>query len=343
MLTIYSEDHRHQDGKNELHNGKMVPCFEMPKRADIILERVKTTNLGAIIAPDDFGIDPILRVHDKGFVEFMATVWEEWCAAGNDCEAFANTWPTRRLRERIPIAIEGKIGYYALAIETPITSGSYKAALSSVNVALTGQKKIAAGAHSAFALCRPPGHHAAFDQYGGYCFFNNAAIAAQGFLDDGVSKVAILDVDFHHGNGTQDIFYERNDVFFTSLHGSPDYEFPYFLGWDDETGRGAGEGCNINYPLMPGTTFDIWFEALRDAGKRIKEYGAEVLIISLGVDTFAHDPISSFKLQSPDFTTYGKYIAELGLPTLFVMEGGYAVEEIGINAVNVLQGFEEGL
>lgn len=343
MLTVYSEDHRHHDGKAELFRGEMVPCFEMPERANMILNRVKTSNLGDIIEPDDFGMDPILAIHDKGFVDFLTTVWDEWLAIGCEGEVFAISWPTRRMRERIPKNIEGKVGYYALAIETPITEGTFKAARSSVNVALSAQKKISAGEeHAVFALCRPPGHHAAYDQYGGYCFFNNAAIAAQGFLDDGCKKVAILDVDFHHGNGTQDIFYERDDVFFASLHGSPDYEFPFYLGWDDETGRGKGDGFNINYPMMPGTTFDIWFKALQDACERIKEYGAEALVISLGVDTYAEDPISSFKLQSPDFITYGKYLAKLGLPTLFVMEGGYAVEEIGINAVNVLQGFESG-
>lgn len=340
MLTVYSEGHRQQDGKAELFRGEMVPCFEMPQRADMILDRVKATNLGEVIDANDYGIDPILRIHDKGFVEFMTTVWDEWVEAGYGGEAFATAWPTRSMRERIPKNIEGKIGYYALAIETPITSGSFAAACSSANVALTGQKKVTAGERAVFSLCRPPGHHAAFDQYGGYCFFNNAAIAAQGFLDDGLKKVAILDVDFHHGNGTQNIFYERDDVYFASLHGSPDYEFPYYLGWDDETGKGTGEGFNINYPMMPGTTFDIWFEAMKDACKRIQGFGAEALIISLGVDTYAEDPISSFKLDSPDFITYGKYLSELDLPTLFVMEGGYAVEEIGINAVNVLQGFE---
>jgi len=175
---------------------------------------------------------------------------------------------------------------------------------------------------------------------GGYCYLNNAAIAAQAFLDQGHKKVAILDVDYHHGNGTQSIFYERSDVLFTSIHGHPEAEFPFFLGYEDELGEGAGEGFNFNYPLAAGSGWDTWSAALEQACKEIESYGADIIVVSLGVDTFKDDPISQFKLDSPDYLAMGKRIAGLGKPTLFVMEGGYAVEEIGINAVNVLEGFE---
>ncbi|MCP3688141.1 MAG: histone deacetylase family protein, partial [Gammaproteobacteria bacterium] len=175
--------------------------------------------------------------------------------------------------------------------------------------------------------------------YGGYCFINNAAVAAQAFIDQGASRVAILDVDFHHGNGTQAIFYNRADIMFCSLHGDPKAAFPHFLGYADETGSGAGEGYNHNYPLGPGTGFQTWGAALDDACNKIKAYGPDALVVSLGVDTFEHDPISFFKLSSDDFARYGATIATLKLPTLFIMEGGYAVEEIGINTVNVLQGY----
>jgi acetoin utilization deacetylase AcuC-like enzyme len=207
---------------------------------------------------------------------------------------------------------------------------------------LTAQAKVANGARAVFALCRPPGHHAGSDFYGGYCFLNNAAIAAQAFRDGGAGNVAVLDVDYHHGNGTQEIFYDRGDVFFASLHGHPAQEYPYFLGYDDETGDGAGEGCNANYPLRWGTEWPAYETALDDALARIRRYRPEAIVISLGVDTFKDDPISKFKLDSPDYFKIGRKIAALGLPTLFIMEGGYAVEEIGINAVNVLVGFEEG-
>ncbi|MFK7944016.1 MAG: histone deacetylase family protein, partial [Paracoccaceae bacterium] len=172
-------------------------------------------------------------------------------------------------------------------------------------------------------------------------FLNNAAIAAQAFRDAGAARVAILDVDFHHGNGTQAIFYDRSDVMFLSLHGNPDDAFPYFLGDADESGTGAGEGFNVNYPLPQGCPFDTWAEALEDACARIRAYAPDALVVSLGVDTYKDDPISFFRLESADFRSYGARIAEMGLPTLFVMEGGYAVEEIGVNTVNVLEGFED--
>ena len=171
----------------------------------------------------------------------------------------------------------------------------------SAATALTAQKLVANGERAAFALCRPPGHHAHHDMYGGYCFLNNAAIAAQAFRDSGAARVAILDVDFHHGNGTQDIFYARDDVLFCSLHGQPEDTFPYFLGFKDEKGKGKGEGFNVNYPMPPLTVYDVWGKALEDACKRIKRFSPDALVVSLGVDTYKDDPISTFKLTSPDF------------------------------------------
>ena len=198
-----------------------------------------------------------------------------------------------------------------------------------------------AGDRSAFSLCRPPGHHASHDQFGGYCFINNAAVAAQHLRDRGLRKVAVLDVDFHHGNGTQAIFYNRSDVLFLSLHGDPMHAFPHFLGHADEIGNGEGEGFNFNYTMPAGTSFAEWNSSLVSAIDQIAKFGADAVIISLGVDTFERDPISFFKLTSPDFIKVGASIASLNLPTLFVMEGGYAVEEIGINTGNVLMGFKE--
>lgn len=342
MLTVYSEAHRKHDSKGEIYGGEVVPPFEMPRRADMVKGRLETVGLGDVIEPEDFGMEPIERVHDAGYLTFLQTIWDEWQASGYKGEVLATVWPTRRLTaDRIPTFVDGKVGWYALAGETAINAGTWHAAYWSAQVALTAQKTVADGAKAAFGLCRPPGHHAAKDQYGGYCFLNNAAIVAETFRAQGAEKVAVLDPDFHHGNGTQSIFYERGDVFFASLHGHPEDAFPHFLGWDDEAGAGAGEGCNANYPMRPGTGFDVWFEAFEDACNRIKAFGAEALVVSLGVDTYENDPISFFKLTSDDFTTYGRRIGELGLPTVFLMEGGYAVEEIGINAVNVLTGFEE--
>lgn len=343
MLTVYTDDHALQDGKAELIDGRLMPCFEMPRRAFLIRDRVREVGLGEIVAPEDFGDEPLKRVHRPEFVEFLAGAWEAWTASGRDYDALPFTWPTRSFREVTPARIEGLLGRYSFDAGTPITAGTWRAAYGSAQVAITGARLIADGAHKAvFALCRPPGHHAAADLYGGYCFLNNAAVAAQFLVDGGAERVAILDVDYHHGNGTQAIFYDRADVLFLSLHGDPREEYPYFLGFADETGAGDGAGCNVNYPLPWGTGFDDWSRALEDACGKIADWGPDMLLVSLGVDTFKDDPISKFRLESEDFCRYGARIARLGLPTLFIMEGGYAVEQIGINAVNVLTGFKGG-
>jgi acetoin utilization deacetylase AcuC-like enzyme len=339
MKTVYSEDHRQHFPQGELSGGEFVTPFERPSRVEYILRRLKARGFEAPIGPDKLAMGPVRKIHDKGFLKFLETAWDEWQKAGFRGEIIPTGFPMRRMQQRVPRNIDGKAGYYTLATETAITAGTWAAAKSSAAVALTAQKLVAGGDSSAFALCRPPGHHAATDMYGGYCFLNNASIAAQAFLGQGASRVAILDVDVHHGNGTQDIFYRRKDVLFLSLHGQPEDAYPYFLGYADETGEGDGEGFNVNYPMAPGTKYEKWGKALEDACKKVKRYGPDALVVSLGVDTFKKDPISFFKLDSEDFTTYGARIAKLKLPTLFVMEGGYAVEEIGINTVNVLEGF----
>jgi acetoin utilization deacetylase AcuC-like enzyme len=341
MLTIYSEDHRLHHGHGELMNGQIVPCFELPRRAELVLERVKAVNLGDVIAPGDFGPEPILRVHAPRFVRFLQTAWDEWSALGRDYDALPMTWAVRGMNQtREPGHIEAKLGFYSFDGGAPITAGTWRAVYSSAQVALEGATRVAAGSGAAFSLCRPPGHHAASDYLGGYCYLNNAAIAAQRLLDSGAERVAILDVDYHHGNGTQEIFYARSNVLVTSLHGDPEMEYPFFLGHADERGTGAGEGYNLNYPLPHGTGFPAWFAALEHACHQLEEYAPEAVVVSLGVDTFKGDPISHFRLESEDYLRVGERIARLGVKTLFVMEGGYAVEEIGVNAVNVLAGFE---
>lgn len=340
MLTIYSDDHHLHHGRCELINGQLMPCFEMPSRADHVLARVKARELGPVQAPRDHGLAPIARVHSADYLAFFEGAWARWEALGQDGDLLPFTWPARTLRRVKPKGLHGELGYYSFDAGAPITAGTWQAAYSAAQVALTAQAHVQAGADSAFALCRPPGHHAASDLMGGYCYLNNAAIAAQAFLDQGRRRVAILDVDYHHGNGTQSIFYARSDVFFTSIHGDPNNEFPFFLGYADETGEGDGEGCNLNLPLPHGSNWTQWRKALETACSAIDDYQAEVLVVSLGVDTFKEDPISQFTLDSPDYLAMGRRIAALGLPVLFVMEGGYAVEEIGINAVNVLEGYE---
>ncbi|MCZ6603753.1 MAG: histone deacetylase family protein [Alphaproteobacteria bacterium] len=342
MLTVYTEDHRLQDGKSELIDGKLLPCFEKPERAEIVIARVRESGLGEVVGPQDFGRAPLVAVHAENFLHFLETAWDQWVTAHGAYDALPLVWPTRGFRHIEPEAIDGKLSYFSLDAGTPITAGTWRAITASANVALTGRARVSDGEGAVFSLCRPPGHHASADIYGGYCFLNNAAIAAQAFRDDGAERVAILDIDYHHGNGTQTIFYDRDDVLFASLHGHPQQEFPYFLGYEEETGEGAGAGFNYNYPLRWGTGFDLWGAALDQACARITDYGPDALVVSLGVDTFEGDPISEFKLQSEDYLKIGARIATLARPTLFVMEGGYAVAEIGVNMVNVLLGFEGG-
>lgn len=339
MKTIASTDHHLHFPKGELSGGEFVRPYECPERWDYIASALADSGFSAPEEPSELSMGAVKKVHSTDYLQFLSSVWNQWEAEGFQGEALPTVIPARRMQQREPTHVDGRLGYYAMAIETAITKGTYAAAKSSAACAQTAAKLVSAGDNSAFALCRPPGHHAGIDLYGGYCFLNNAAIAAQTLLDDGASKVAILDVDFHHGNGTQDIFYERNDVLFLSLHGDPLHAFPHFLGYADEVGKGEGEGYNINYPMLPGTPYSIWGDALADALDQVNRYLPDALIISLGVDTYEKDPISFFKLTTDDFTRYGQAISKLNLPTLFVMEGGYAVEEIGINTRNVLSGF----
>ncbi|SVB21122.1 uncharacterized protein METZ01_LOCUS173976, partial [marine metagenome] len=250
MITIFSEKHRLRNAKTELFGGLLVSPYENPSRADIILERVNSEKLGEVIAPKEFGMKPVLALHDAGFVEFLRVAWDKWSQTEYKGEVIPTCWPARRMSTRIPDFIEGKVGYYAMSSETSINKGTWEAALASKDVALTGAELLLNGDEKGiFSLCRPPGHHAAFDMFGGYCFLNNAAIAAQWFRDNGIDRVTILDVDFHHGNGTQDIFYEREDVLYLSLHGDPCDAFPHFSGYPEETGQGAGAGATFNWPL----------------------------------------------------------------------------------------------
>ncbi len=278
MRTIYSEQHRLRDARTELYGGELVQPFEKPSRAETVLRVVRESGLGEISPPEAFSLEPVLAVHDADYIAFLETAWQEWQDAGYAGEVIASVWPARRMQSRVPRFIDGKVGYYAMAAETSISEGTWAAALASKDVALTGAKALLDGERGVFSLCRPPGHHAALDMYGGYCFLNNAAIAAQYLRDHGAERVAILDIDFHHGNGTQDIFYARDDVLFCSLHGDPEDAFPHFLGYADETGSGLGTGYNRNYPMPPGTPFAQWREALADALARVGEFSPQYLV-----------------------------------------------------------------
>ncbi|PZO82231.1 MAG: acetylpolyamine amidohydrolase [Mesorhizobium amorphae] len=341
MKTVFSPAHARHGGQLELNVGELVPGFELPRRAEIVRARVEAVGLGPILPPREHGLETAAKVHRPDYLAFLPTAWERWTKAGRAGTAMAFAWPTHGLRgDRTPEDIDGLLGFYSFDAGATFVEGTWEAVKASHDVVLTAAELVESE-RVAFALCRPPGHHAGSGFAGGYCYINNAAVAAQRLLERGASRVAILDVDYHHGNGTQEIFYERADVAVFNVHADPLQEYPYFLGHADERGAGAGLGFNRNWPLRWGTAWAEWAAALEEACTALRDYAPDVVVVSLGVDTFERDPISKFKLTTDDFPKIGERIARLGLPTLFVMEGGYAVEEIGVNAVGVLSGFEE--
>ena len=340
MKTFFSDAHRQHDVPNEFNRGELVPAYERPKRADNVLDSVRAAKLGALEAPKSFSLEHAYAVQDRALVDFIKDAYTEWTAMGRTGIMQPIAAPIRNLRnDRVPEALDGRVSYYCFDNCTGITSGTWTAVKTSFDIAMTAAEYVADGkAREAFGLCRPPGHHAARSFYGGYCFLNNAAAVAQYLRSRGASRVTILDVDYHHGNGTQDIFYDRDDVQFISIHADPASDYPYFLGYADETGEGAGVGFNVNYPLPRGTEWGKWSEALESACKRLQAFKPDILVVSLGVDTFKEDPISEFKLESEHYLRIGERIARLKLPTVYLMEGGYAIDEIGTNVVNTLAG-----
>ena len=341
MITVFSDEHRCHHGSGELYRGSVIPCVENPGRVDAILASIRGRGLGEVRASSDFGLEPVHRVHTERFVAFLQSAFDEWKRVSDKPDALPSAWTNNRPSVEEPQSINGWLGYYSFDAGTPITAGTWRAAKAAADTALTAQAIVSEGTPAAFALTRPPGHHASAEQYGGYCFLNNAAIATQAMLDGDAARVAILDVDYHHGNGTQDIFYDRSDVLFVSIHADPAQEYPFYHGYARETGRDDGEGFNVNYPLPSGTGWERYREALDDGLRRIAAFGPDVLVVSLGVDTFDGDPLGKFRLNSDHFTEIGRRISELSTPTLFILEGGYNLESIGLNVTNVLCGFEE--
>jgi len=343
MHIFYNPDHAAHQGKLEMFRGRMVPCHEVPQRQDQVLAALQARALGSLQIPVRCDDALLARIHSPRYLRFLQTAWQQWVAldpAHAALDAIPSVWPTRSFRTDIePDNFAARMGLYSFDAGTPLTAGTWQAARSGADCALSAAAHIAQGGRAAFALSRPPGHHAGADFFGGYCFLNNAALAAQYLRDCGLERVAVLDVDYHHGNGTQAIFYDRADVFFASIHGDPRTEYPFFLGHADERGKGAGQGFNLNLPLPRGSDYARWSDALARALQAIADYGAQALVVSLGVDTFVGDPISGFALQSADYLRMGERIAQAGLPTVLVFEGGYAVEAVGVNVVHALQAF----
>lgn len=340
MKLIYSQDHRNHAGAKEMRYDQMIPMCESPERMDIIMDALAEAGFRDVIAPKAHGLKFAHKIHDPAFVSFLEQVYPLWEAEfGPGGFATAYTFGMRGMNQAPNHSVHSMLSCYTFDVCVPFVKGTWTAIRSAMDVALTGAELIRQGERAVFSLCRPPGHHASGDLAGGYCYMNNAAIAAQAYLDNGAASVAILDIDYHHGNGTQTIFYGRRDVFFASLHCRPEDEYPFLLGYSTERGAGEGKGFNLNLPMPRGTDYSVWSRALEVAMSAVQGYQPDVLIVSLGVDTYAEDPVGGFMLQSPDYIDIGRRLAGLGLPTQFVMEGGYAMEALGRNVANVIDGF----
>ncbi len=343
MKIFYSDVHFQHNPSFEIFDGGVkVPNFEMPERAERILHALHQTSWAAIHNPDDFGLEPILAVHDAGYIDFLSSAYAEWQMIDTDTPyekdaLLPASFPPGKWRH-IPKTLLGRAGYYMSDLSAPITAGTYPAALAAVNCALSAAEIVLAGEKSSFALSRPPGHHAGKANCGGYCYINNAAVAANWCSRH--RKTALLDIDYHCGNGTQDIFYDRSDVLTISIHADPDDEYPYFCGYSDEMGTGNGTGYHRNFPLPSGTDNKHYLAALGQALELVNSFDAELLVISAGMDLYAGDPLGKFNVTRDGIRQIGAQISSLGLPCLIVMEGGYNNAALGENIVTLLETFE---
>ena len=330
MLTFYNEQHAQHAGDSG--------------RVDSVLSELGRRGLGQIVTPHGVPLMALERTHAARYLHFLRTAWAEWSAAapGNAARpAVAAQWPVRSFRTDVePAPFAARLGLYSMDTATPITAGTWTAAKTGADCAVNAAHALRVGERAAFALTQPPGHMAGADFCGAGCYLNNAALAAQHLLDDGLARVAILDLDYHHGNGTQGIFYERSDVLCVSIHADPRQAAPWFSGHADETGGGAGAGYNANLPLAPGAGPSDWFAALETACLRLNMARPEALVVALGGNTFAGEAHGGFGLQAADFLRAGERLAWLGLPTAFMLEGGSPLRELGTNIVNVLEGFD---
>jgi acetoin utilization deacetylase AcuC-like enzyme len=333
MRLFHHPDQRRHAPRQELHNGGFVPYAETPTRIDAILAAIGPTE-----APPDRGTAPIGRVHDADYLRFLQDAPRLWAEAGRPGEAIPYAFPIVGRRPLNVKRVDALLGLYSFDATTPITGESWAASHGSAQSALAAaEAALAEGA--AFALCRPPGHHAGADYCGGYCHLNTAAIAAQAMRDAGAGRVAVLDIDYHHGNGTQDIFWSRGDVFFASVHADPAGDYPFYWGHADERGAGEGEGATLNLPLSQGTDGEAFRRAQATALGAIAGFAPDALVVSFGADTWEGDPISRFRLRTEDYPVLARDIAACGWPTAIVMEGGYAVDALGRNVAAFLSGF----
>ncbi|QYE35985.1 histone deacetylase family protein [Polymorphobacter sp. PAMC 29334] len=335
MIGVFAREQLAHRPAREMHNGAWIKHAETAARAEAIVAA-----LPPLAPARDFGLGPILRVHAAEYVDFLRDAFALWQAAGREGDALPYVWPVVGRRPLKLSRIDALLGRFSFDAATPIAPGTWEAAYWGTQTALTALAPLLDGSvRTSFALCRPPGHHAGSDYFGGYCYLNSAAIAARAARDAGHARVAVVDIDYHHGNGTQDIFGADPSVFYASIHADPATDYPFYWGHADEAGEGAGAGTTLNLPLPRGTGITPYLAALDTALAALKTYDPSLLVVSFGADTFAGDPISGFALATADYPAVAARIASLSLPTLVVMEGGYATAELGDNVAAFLSGF----
>jgi acetoin utilization deacetylase AcuC-like enzyme len=348
MRVVYSPSHLGHDIHTQTVLGVQVPANEVAERAETIRATLVADGGFELASPVEHGAAPITAVHDPGLLRFLEEAWDEAVAQGHPYdfiapETITNAAATEDMgasARREASRIDGRAGYWALDTSTYIRSGTYVAARAAVDVALTAADLVLDGEAAAYGLCRPPGHHAARSMYGGFCYFNNAAIVADEIARRTGEHVSILDVDFHHGNGTEQIFWRRGDVLYVSLHAHPDRQYPYVLGWEDETGEGDGEGANLNIPLPAGLANEGYLDALDRGLGRIADEPGSIVVVSLGFDTYGLDPIGDFALTTEVYHEVGRRTAALGKRLVILQEGGYYLPALGENARAWLRGVE---
>lgn len=310
---------------------------ERSQRATLLLDALDRLRL-AVTVPDSAGLAPLRAVHEARYLDFLATAWAGWQQIeGHGPEIVANAHPQKSVA-RYPQGLIGRVGWHMADTSCPLGPHSWAAIQRAADCAVAAAQAVIAGAPGAYALCRPPGHHANADTAGGHCFVNNAAIAAQA-LRGAHDRVAVLDIDVHHGNGTQEIFYYRGDVLTVSIHTDPTDFYPFFLGHADERGTGAGAGCNLNLPLERGAGDDAWLAAI-DAGlARIRDFNPGAMVLSLGLDAHERDPFQGMRVTTPGFRRAGARIAAAGIPCVIVQEGGYLSDDLTDNLAAFLTGW----
>jgi acetoin utilization deacetylase AcuC-like enzyme len=306
------------------HHRRHAPpdSFEEAARIDYLLKAIQDAGIAPLEA-DDFGLEAIEAVHSEGLLALLQTAFEDFAILkAGPRPAKPDSFAVRRWPVHVPRNIWGRLGYYCSDDLTPILEHTWKAAYGAAQTALSAARAIVQGAPIAYGLCRPPGHHAYRDLYGGYCYLNNAAIAAQWLVSRG-RRPAILDLDYHHGDGTQDVFYDRSDVYFCSVHADPKDEYPYYCGYETEQGSGEGEGYTLNLPLPLGTEETSYLRALEIGLIAIDEFAPDVLVVSLGFDSLAGDPEGDFRLETKSFESIGRQLRQINRPLLLIQEGGY--------------------